>query len=225
VDKVSDNRSTIIYKNESEEDLDESWRMLAEMIQINSGAGGNFTIYVPGKSLNHGFSSFFVSPNTLPARTSGLSGIEAGYAPGMVPKNELKELLEKERKMWEMERRLEDMETAQSASLSGMERVVNNLLEDGTMGAILQQVALAGINILAAKLGVGAQPAAVSMSGFGQPDDDTEEDTEDYAINLIDRFRPHFQSEQEMRIFLNKVLAFFEKNPAMAKTFFNGQPD
>lgn len=227
VDKVSDNRSTIIYKNESEEDIDESWRMLQEMIQINSGAGGNFTIYVPGKSLNHGFSSFFVSPNTLPARTSGLAGIDGGYVSGMVPKNELKELLEKERKMWELERRLEDMEAAQGASLSGIDRVVNNLMEDGTLGAIVQQLAITGLNILSAKMG-GAPAASVSMSGFGQHHTTTEEeeaDNEDYAIELIDRFRPHFQSEQEMRVFLDKVVVFFEKNPVMAKTFFNGQPD
>ncbi len=236
VDKVSDNRSTIIYKLDSNEvDLEESWRLLREMLEINSGAGGNFTVYVPGKAQNHGFSSFFTAPNTLPARSAGIAGFEGNAAYGLMQQSDVDKLLAREKKVWELERRLEDMEAASGAQLSGFDRVVNNLLEDGTLGAVIQQIAGYGLGILAAKLGVGAAaPAAVSMSGFNQ--DDTfdasehlekvaayEEEKEDYAIDLIDRFRTHFQSEQELRSFLEKVAAFFEKNPELAKNFFNGQ--
>lgn len=230
VDKVSDNRSTIIYKLDSNEvDLEESWRLLREMLEINSGAGGNFTVYVPGKAQNHGFSSFFTAPNTLPARSAGIAGFEGNAAYGLIPQSDVDKLLAREKKVWELERRLEDMEAASGAQLSGFDRVVNNLLEDGTLGAVIQQIAGYGLGILAAKLGVGAAaPAAVSMSGFNQgdtahDDEDDEIEREDYAIALVNRFRPFFQGEQELRSFLEKVAAFFEKNPELAKNFFNFQ--
>lgn len=229
VDKLGDNRSQIIYKQDNKSmAIDESWDMLKELIEINAANGGHFTIYVPSQSHNVGANVFFVAPNTLPTGSGRAAlGSLPDIAGGIISKAELGEILEEKRRMWELERHVEDLVAAQESQVSGVERFFNRLLEDGTLG----QIAIAGLSILGQRLGIPANPAQVSMNGFPEKEEDipTDEEESDYevseeeiefAVTLVDRFRRHFSSEQEMQAFLLKVADFFDKNTAVAKSFF-----
>lgn len=222
VESVGNNRSNLIYKQDSDEyNLEDSFEELRKMIEINSAAGGHFSIYVPAKSNNVGPTVFFVSPNTMPARGGAqVAGFPTGGL-GYISKEELSGILEKERNTWELERRIEDLEAAQDSHTPILEKFLNGLLEDGTAGKVL----VAGITKL-----MGGNPTQVALAGFGnqvQPDtsigeeeEEISEDEIDFAVDLVSRFRPYFSSEQEMRVFLLTVANKFETNPAVAKQLF-----
>lgn len=231
VDKLGDNRSQIIYKQDNKSmPMDESWDMLRDLIEINAANGGHFTIYVPSMSHNVGANVFFVAPNTLPAGGRGHAAALAGFE-GMgagVSKTEVQEIIAQERKIWELERTVEDLSAAQEANVGAVERFFTRLLDDGTLG----QIAIAGLGMLSQKMGFN--PAQVSMAGFDtamptsddtsnhdhEEDEELSEEEVQFAVELVDRFRPHFESEAAMRAYLLKVADFFDKNTAAAKAFF-----
>ncbi len=199
--------------------LEESWNLLRSMIEMNSASGGQFTVYVPEKANGNQGASVFVSINMAQharGRTA-LSGTPHASM-GMVPVERIAEEVEKERKIWDLERRLEDMEAAQEAGL-GINDIVKEQLRTIDFGPIL-----AGLvsHFTKQPLGVQLQGTPADMQEPPMP----EEAPEGYAYDgrrlkpVLDMIRPHFTDDESFYGFLNTVGTLFATNPEEFKKNF-----
>ena len=228
-------RSNRIY-SQSNTDMskEESFALLQQLIEDNSASGGDFTVYVQPRTGTVGQSAHYrvIGVETMPAN-SRLAGLPGG-APmvGYVSAQELAEKLASEKRMWELERKLEDMEAAAAESMPLAKAALGQIIEDGTLSRVVEQLTPAVGQIIAnflSKLIPTAPQATVAMSGFPAaaadgPGTDAAEEPEQYdpvrIAGVLNRLRPHFDSHEGLYVYLEKVTDFFEKNPVMAKSFF-----
>lgn len=225
-------RGTVLYKQTSDEmDKDESWSLLRQLIEDNSSGGGDFSIYWPPKGGHKtggtdSMSAYFRVEGPVSASGSRLAGLPMAMS---ISKAEMQEAIEKERRLWELERKLEDMENERANQTSWGQAALGAIIEDGTLSRVIETLApnIAGALVgLLGKIfpGAVAQPATVAVSGFPSISDAEAAETEHYdaerVAGFLNAIRPHFNSHEEMYQFLDKVAAFFVKNPGMSKTFF-----
>lgn len=216
--------STLIYKQTDESlDMATSWDTLRNMIEMNSGTGGQFTVYVPTVANGNQGMSVLVSINmqqhsgrgTMPA----VSG--TGYGLGMIPVEKVQEEIQKERKIWELEKRLEDMESAQEAGLG-----INDILKENLRGIDFNPI-ISGIVAMAAQRfgvmpGVQLQGTPADMA----PEEEPHEGLAPYAYDgkllkpILDTIRPHFGTDEDFYNFLAAVAQSFAGNPVQFKTMF-----
>lgn len=208
----------IIARNDTLDDLESSWDMLENMITINSGEGGEFTVLRTDKPKgNFGNKAVVVLSHALaPAGVGSLPGLPfvAGSPQGI--QAYIAGEVEKAKESWELRKQVEDLSAMINAKQegTGLERIFNKLLESDKIGTILD-VVLAKFLTPA-----GAQASHVAVSGAPgvQHDPDAfQYDTERVAAAL-ERIRAHFP---DIHGTLDKLAGFIEKNPSMAKSLFN----
>jgi hypothetical protein len=220
-------RTNRIYEQRNDElNADESFEQLQRLIEDNSAGGGDFTIYIDAKSANQGLSAFFRVENSAVAVSR--PGIGNLPAMGYVPAEEVERRLAQERKQWDLERRIEELESEQAGKVNFGQAAIGQIIEDGTLSRVVESLTPAVGAFLMGLLGKvipSVQPAQVVMAGF--PTDapaDVAEGTDQYNAERIAAFlnkiRPHFNTHEEMYAFLDKVSDFFVKNPGMSKSMF-----
>ena len=210
--------SKLIYRQTDDTvDLAESWSTLRSMIESNSANGGQFTIYVPTNANGNQGVSIHVGLNMeqyqgTQNRNTGIAG--PGYALGMIPAAQLEKELSTQRYIWDLERRLEDVEAGQEAGLG-----ITDILKDQLRQIDLSPL-IAGLGqFLAAK----SVPGGVQLQGhpadFQAPEETESEPAYDGSrlVPALNMIRPHFETDDEFYNFLDKVAQMFVANPAMFK--------
>lgn len=219
-------QTSIIYRQENNDmTLEESWDLLSQLIETSSHGGGQFTVYVIGGSANKGFTQKIeVGMPTSPAQNPALSGL---HGVGFVPAAELAKQIAAEKRLWDLERQLEDTQAALGANQTMMERLAGNFMETFDWNQLAP-----ALNGLIGKLS-GAIPAAQPISLQGLPsngpgatppaaeDGGTEPEYQFLAERLLPpltRIRPHFNTDEQFYQFLELTADQFCQNPKLMKS-------
>lgn len=201
-------KATICVQDEEGVDMDTSWQLLQQMLEINSGSGGQFTVFVPTSTSGQGESIFVQLGDVSSTIASSLSGAPAV---GYVPKTEVQEILAKERKMWELERKLEDLEAAQEANFELKDIWIEKLREiDPTpiINGLMAQFTGRPVT-LQGTAGDYAPPTPVPEEGFAYQGEK--------LMPILDDIREQFHDEDEFYTFLGKLRDMFLQNPELYK--------
>lgn len=220
LDQVSKDRSAKLMEQRlTEISMDESFARLIEMINLNSELGGDFTIWSPPRNNGtQGIKSHYrVSSATEAAK--GVGGFPA-VGMGYVSKSEIGEIIAKEREMWELRRDLEDMKAAQESNVGVGAMLVNTLLADGTIGAVIQSL----VAQLAARF-APVQPPRAQVSGLAAnavpATAGTGElqayDYTDGVYTALDRMRRYFSTDAEFEQAITTLATQFEAQPDVFK--------
>ena len=212
------NNSSMIYKQDDGSlAMDDSWELLRNMIEMNSVAGGQFTVYVPTVAGGNQGMSVLVGIN-VPTASSRMGAAVSGIpAMGMIPAAQAQKDLERERQIWEMEKRIEDMEAAGEAGI-GFQDILKEQLRDIELGPIINGL----VHYFMQKTpGVQLQ---------GTPGDETPEQPSEgppvYAYDgkrlrpALDTIRPHFDNDDQFYGFLEVVAQAFAMAPQQFKSQF-----
>lgn len=138
-DTLSERRGIIYKQDEEEMTADESFGLLEQLIKNNSAGGGDFTIYFPKKGAaqhQHG-SIFFRVENYNQRQGAGLGGFPSdprmsGYL--------TREDLEKERRLWEAEQRIRELEAQVEAPPTFLAGIAQQAVENGTVERLLSGI-------------------------------------------------------------------------------------
>lgn len=215
------NNAHILAKQENAEmDVEESFNILKNMIQINSPHGGQFTVFVTGPG-NRGY---ITRMRIASAMTPGVAGFPqmAGYpGMGMVSVGELEERIRRERREWELERRIEDLEAEKESSVGAVGQFFNRVTQDLDINNLIKM----GMAMWGSRVGMNPDHLrAVQLSGT--PDEDQHADGTGYTyedpqvLTFLDSIRCNFATDEEFLAFLAKVENFFHHNRDMALNFF-----
>jgi hypothetical protein len=227
------NQKAMIYR-QSDETMtkEDSWELLRQMLEMNASPGARFTVFAANNE--HGNRGFYQkvqlgeAPSPYGWANPGIAG--AGASPvayGMVSKAEVATMMQEQRKLWELEKKVEDLENNR-ATVGG----IGDVLKEKLMESDFQPV----IDGIMAMIGAFAQgfiqknqpPVAVSVQGGPldhqqPPADQTAPGESGYAydanriVPCLDLIRPHFGTEDEFYTFMEKIAAKFAENPAMYK--------
>ncbi|NUO01000.1 MAG: hypothetical protein HUU01_10340 [Saprospiraceae bacterium] len=214
----------VIYRHlDAETDREDSWALLKQMIEINSVPGARFSVFAPNNE--HGNGGYTVkvqlgeAPN--PYQLAGL-GSAPGYQSGFVSKSDLAAEIARERKVWELEQKIKDMETA---SLTGVGDVVKEKIMQTDFTPVVSGL-MDMLNIFVKNATSKHAPLAVSVQGspMDNPPKEGEQQTTGYEYDgerlvvFLDRIRPHFSDDEAFYTFMDKISAKFAENPALYKT-------
>jgi len=215
----------VIYKNaDAEMAQEDSWALLKSMIEINSVPGARFTVFVP--SNEHGNRGYTVKLQLGEAANPyQIAGIGGAPMAGMLTKTDMAAEIAKERRIWEMERKLEDMEAARLSGIgdvikdkiletnfepvvAGIMGMLNTIVENMLPKKAPMQVSLQGSTM--------DRPPATEAEGGEQPSG--YEYDGDKLVTYLDRMRPHFASDEDFYAFMDKISAKFSENPTLYKS-------
>lgn len=213
----------MIYCQDDESmEMEESWALLTHMIDINSNNGGRFTVFVPTQTNGKG-PTVFVQIGDFSPESSRYPSLAGAPAAGTVSKNEVQEMIAKERRMWELERQLEDLTAAQDASADFRDVLIEKFREVDLDPVIAGITSMFARNVAPVKLQGTPfefdyqQPPAQSASQEQQSGYTYEGDR---LLPILDSIRNHFSSNDEFFSFLEKLAWTFQQNPQVYKTMF-----
>lgn len=224
------NRSVMIYKQDNDEiDHDQSFEDLKKRIEWNSAGGGDFTVFIPGKASNHGYSIWFRVPGVNSAATASVAGLPVNYAQmGFVTREEL----DRERRLWELERENEELQEAINGPSNFWQNMLAGVMQDGTVQELIKGVVEMGKIYMQQKM-APVPGARVAMQGFPpvqnpapEPADDSAEPYEydDKAFDFLDSVRITFGgNEQAFYKFLDDLRTVYESNPQGSVTMIQFQ--
>jgi hypothetical protein len=198
--------------------VDESWEQLRRMIEINSKFGGTFTVYANNTRNNRNQTAHVAinTPGPAMAGLGGMPGMYGGYGMGMIPAEEVENRIRKEREIWDLKSRIENMEAESESRVGFMEKVFEKVIQDidfNNLGKALSAI------LMSRTAPAAVQAAQVNLQGV--PEDQTNfEYATERIVPFLDRIRPHFSDDESFYSFLDRVVDFFEKNPEMSKGFF-----
>ncbi|MEL6142958.1 MAG: hypothetical protein AAFU67_15220, partial [Bacteroidota bacterium] len=214
------NAPSIIHRQDDDTiTVEESWKILEDLLGMYARGVGRFTIFVKdGKASSRGFQQHIELVNTSSA--AGING-HPGVS-GYVPKDAIKEAITEERKKWELERRIEDMEAAMDANQSIGERVVDHVFNNVDINAFAP-----AINGLFASLaGAIPQRQPISLQGMASEaaNPATREVPNGYDMHAEDIMPPltiirqHCDSYEEFVTLLNATAEMFAQQPDVFKS-------
>lgn len=200
----------LAMKNSSLDDLERSWELMHDIVKNKTANGGRITIYITETAnSSHGYTEYMEVQSSA-AAISGPS-MMPGYVGGV--ENYIADklaLYDKERKIEELQARLEEKEQG-----SGIQKVLNRVLEEAPISELIMALATKF-------LGTGAvNPAINGVKQRIQDDMETEElgpEDQQRLADAITRISVHFP---DIVAAMEKLAAFIENNPAMAKSLVN----
>jgi len=207
-----------IFRQDTTDDLNESWEILNNTLTRYTNSGGVFHIQVrkDEKSAN-GFYTSIRLGNSQPAQGSGINGLAGAGLYGVSPDVEAK-IRNDEREKLELRYEIEELKAAVKGKTGWIGELKDELLNNEHIAPVIAAV-------IAKMAGVGAQPAQV-----GQPSSDqhppTKGDDEFFKIQnertnaALDRISRRYPNYGDA---LGKLAAFMESNPEMADQFLKNQ--
>lgn len=201
----------LAMKNSSLDDLERSWELMHDIVKNKTANGGRITIYITETAnSSHGYTEYMEVQSSI-AAISGPSMIP-GYVGGVDTYIADKlALYDKDRKIEELQARLEEKEQG-----TGIQKVINRVLEEAPISELIMALATKF-------LGTGALSPAINGAKNPRITDDLEteelgpEDQQRLA-DAITRISVHFP---DIVGSMEKLAAFIESNPVMAKTLVN----
>ena len=238
-------RKYIISRNEATTDPELSKKMLKQTLESRSRFGGSFSLYINKKTGTGGFWSDVIIPPQFAASTdgwhypnqAGIGGMMGGngVSIGEVEKIVSKEI-ERERELWELTRKIEELENQQAVQSNFWERQWESISQHPNFNPNTVPLAIGGlaskiINIVEIAMGVSGSsaalpPAATAAATMAQGNTETSQNTEggigetetfdgdklEEVCNDLANIYPDKEPEDVLAILANKIKA----DPAMA---------
>lgn len=210
-------KALIYAQDQDGMDMEESFSLLAQMIDMHCSPAGRFTILVPTSTSGQGVTQW-VQIGDMSAGTSAITnhpGVAGAPMSGYIPESKLREEIEKERRMWMLERQVEDMEAAREANMNVQEILAEKLRE------IPMDVAINGIIQAIQGRRVSLQGLAGEQTAPPPPTPEGEGTGYEYPaeelLPILDDIRQHFQDNGEFLKFLGTLRDRFLEAPETYK--------
>lgn len=218
----SSKATEIIHRNATVTDHDQAWEMLEQIIDTNSGHGGEFTVLRNDKPTT-GYGKKVVIIMDSPHRLPAVAGMPAPAVPGMpyvgatpeAIQGYIAEQIQKERQSWELEKKVADLEAAIQAGNQGsfIERTFDRITQHEKFDSILDVLLVRLLNPKGAP-----QPTHVAVSGVPQDHGDGFMYDTQRIHAALERIRAHFP---DIHATLDRLAEFCDRNPEMAKNLLN----
>ncbi|MCB0707427.1 MAG: hypothetical protein KDC34_19055 [Saprospiraceae bacterium] len=208
----------IMLQDSEEMDLDDSWELMREILEMNAHGGGMFNIFVRTGARNTGFNTnFSLRDNQQVAGVGGVGGRVGGV--GLSPNSYIDQQIDQRMRIYDLERSLEDARAELNAEQSPIERLINGIIEHENFdpNTLIQTIGPA-IGAL-----FGKRRVPVSMAGFPgegaakQPEETTDDDQEARLGSALQRLQTHFP---DLVSFMEDLANYADKNPAMVQTLY-----
>jgi len=120
----------IIFRNEEESDPERAWSMMEDMLEMHTGQGGMFRVFICDKPKhNVGITTLYKIPSAYPQGPAGIGGMYPGmYGMYGNPREMVEQEVARERKLWEMERKIDDMAAAQDAKVGELDNMLQEFM-------------------------------------------------------------------------------------------------
>ena len=207
--------NNVLFRNAEISDFEQAKSQLLEMLEMYTGNGGKFRLFVayePKK--NWGLSTNIDLPPTDPNaaasrfRNPAIQGHQwqRGYG-----KEELTEEVQKQMMIYDLKRKVEDLEGAQHASIGLVDRFMENLVERPETYQVLQAVL---VKIMGKFSGPQTAPQTAPIAGHDEPPANDGFDY-DRIEPALEKIRSVFSEDLEGTI--EKLADWVTDNPDMAK--------
>jgi len=227
-------KALIYSQSEDGMDVEESFALLQDMIQINCSPAGRFTVLIPTSPSGQGVTQWVQIGEISTGATYGGARV-SGQPPGMIPEAKLQKEIDRERKMWDMERQLEDLAAAREANATWQEIIQDKVREipAETVGAVLsgvikqftgQRVTLQGIQADQQEQTATRKEEEEHPTASDTPPSATSKGYEyngDILLPILDDIRNEFDTEEAFLEFLSVLRNKFVEDPAMYKNLVN----
>lgn len=198
----------MVFRNETEGETDAAWDMMENMLEMQSGHNSLFRVFITTVPKgNVGMSTLFRVANGA-VSNAGVAGIGSFGIYGSLGEMVRSEV-DKERKMWELERRLEDMQAAQDAKVGQME----SFLED-FKPVLVEWGRMLGARMLGGNGAAPHVPPPMAGNHIQDAGDDLPEYDYDRIDPALDKLRRVFPDPETA---LEKMSKWATENPEMAK--------
>lgn len=198
--------NNLLYEQKADTEIGDSWRILESKLS-RFGRGGYAHLYLGDKDNFISVPIFFAHSGQDGENGAGISG----FGPAGLPYPVLT-AIEKERTIWNLERRVEELAQGQEAKIGFLEKIADRVLESEQLPVILN--GLMGLlgRFAAATPTIGLP--SVNTANIAQRAQDRPQIDKTAAIsNFVNRVGGEFQDESEFADYLQKVTELFEFDP------------
>lgn len=197
----------LIYRQEEEMSVEDSWELLSQMLEQNSRFGGKFTIHIHDNGTKKG--SYLWAGFNLMTGNSRLSGFQQQY--GALPVDEVErritDAIEKER----MSREIEDLKAAISGQMNPWQQLGQRFIEDLDVNRVVDSIQ--GL-ITGFMQGMAASRTPVTLQGTPEEMAAAAIDPNRVAASVAS-IRAYFPNDEQFYYFLDWVVSQFQANPGM----------
>ena len=222
-------QTSLIFKQEDDAmTVAESFTLMRRLMEQSSHGGGYFTVYVPGRSANKGYTQKIVLNTNANASVAGMPALAGhpaamGYIPAEEVDRRITEALEKQ----EMQRRIEDLEGAREGNMSIGESMANRFMESFDFNLLAPAINAFVTGIMPQKQAFqlqGTVPDPSQPAPQAGEDVVPEEEHPAYQFDaarilpLMEQIRHQFDDYETFYAFLDTLTAKFLQSPEMFKT-------
>lgn len=203
----------IVLRNTEISDTAAAWDLMEEVLEMHTQYGGLFRIFITDKPAhNVGISTLYkvANPYQMMPQHPQMAGM---YNMKMYSAEEVAEREANQRKMWEMERQIEDLRAESQAKVGEMENMMHEfmpVLKDLVRGLGMKMM---GYGPQAAPM---HQAPPIAGPGYAPAEHSTSEDGYDY-----DRIEPALDALKgvfpDTETTIEKIARWAQQNPAMAQ--------
>lgn len=207
----------VIYRNTEITDPSDAWDTMQNILEMHTDHGGVFRIFITAKpGFNNGMTVILKLPSPFAQpgypQAPNIGSIYGGIYGGMGIREVIEAETARERKFWELEQRIRDMQAEQDAKVSEMDSMLQEFLP------ILKDLGHKfGMKIM----GYGPQPqmppmpvpAPAEMSGSHIPD------AEGYDYDVIEPALDELRTVMpDVETSITKLARWAKENPELAKS-------
>ncbi len=206
----------VILRNETMHDIEEAHESLIQNLRQLTSSGGFFTLFVTDKpGANNGFSVKIDVPNPGNASSASIGAINGlgngTFVPGVgsvsnAVENHIKDRIEAEKKVWEQNKRIEDLEAQIGAPNSIVDRIIGYVESNPTL-----------VNAFIAKI-FGSNPIQGNTGAIASSPTQQDE-LNAKLMEIMGRFESVFGEDTIPT--LDKLSNWLINNETMAKNFIN----
>lgn len=216
-------KSVIFRQQDADMEADESWAWLEQLLH-QQAPGSRVTVFVPTNATgNVTVSQKYQHGQAATQWGQGMPGV-AGYP--MLGAAQVAQEVDRARKEWEMEKRIEELENAANApAIGGIWGIVQQKLQEVDSNTLVEVLGstLGGIgNLLAPLLMPRAQvqgnPALDHEPEADSPDGPLYQFEADRIIPILVTIRKHFSTDDEFYQFVGALASKFDQAPDMYKS-------
>lgn len=194
--------TNLLYQQENDIDLHESWNMLKSRLALLAPRGGYGHVFVGKGQQTINIPLYFPHPEEL--RQNGV--VPSPYPVGMQGLGlgqSIADVIEKERRMWDLEQEVRGLREGGSGGF--WDKLADNLLQSEQLPVLIN-----GFMGLIANLGM-QRPAAGGLPAVGAaaPMEHTQGENDNFRARL----QKHFSGPEEMEEALERVAQMIEANP------------
>jgi hypothetical protein len=211
-------RNYVYQQSDAEMQIEESWELLREMLEMNAVNGHYFNILVDNGS-SRGFRVYFSMPQQT-GRSTSSSGI--GSIPGVGSTQDyINGQIEQKMRIYDLQRQVEDLQAAEEAKLNWTDRIIDAVVNHPNFDPnVLVQIGSSFIGALMPKAPAGA---SVGISGFEKQAAQQAPTQAEYDAQRIASALDQIQSalpDVEIHDFMDALAVMVTNNPAMARQLF-----